>query len=242
MSITKIFAHRGSSVNHPENTMAAFEAAYEVGADGIEFDVQLSQDLVPIVIHDATLDRTTSGRGLVSKHCIEELKRLDAGEWFAPNFREERIPTLEEVLIWATDKHVMLNIELKESVHQREQMIKTVIPLIKEYQLESSVILSSFDHVLISKLQRVAPGIETAVIVTAALFEPEHYIKQLGVTGYHFKSNYLLEQEAKKLINQGIQIRPYTVNEENVLEMYKTWGCAGIFTDDPELGVKVRGH
>ncbi|MED1603574.1 glycerophosphodiester phosphodiesterase [Alkalihalophilus marmarensis] len=241
MNITcDIFAHRGSSIDHPENTMAAFHAAYEIGADGIEFDVQLTKDLVPVVIHDETLDRTTTGSGVVSDYAVEKLKTLSAGTWFDPRYADETIPTLEEVLVWASDKHIKLNIELKGQVNQRELLIQKVIPMIQTYQLERRVILSSFDHVCIKKAKEMAPEIDTAVIVTAALYEPLSYLRSLDVEGYHYMSPLLLREEAGALIDAGVHIRPYTVNEQAILRRYMQWGCAGIFTDAPQLALNIR--
>jgi glycerophosphoryl diester phosphodiesterase len=240
MNKTALFAHRGASLHYPENTMVAFEAAYQLGADGIEFDVQLSKDFVPVVIHDATLNRTTNGSGYVGAHTVEQLKSLSAGSWFDAAYTEEAIPTLEEVCIWASDKEITLNIELKGAITQREHVVKTILPIINEYELTKRVILSSFDHNVIHQALKVAPELQSAVIVTAALYKPERYVKEAGVLGYHFMSPLLLEEEAKALILAGIKIRPYTVNSEELLKMYMKWGCAGIFTDNPKLALQVR--
>src|SRR5438067_10660640 len=105
-----VIAHRGASGTHPENTMAAFRRAVDVGAGMIELDVQLTRDRHVVVIHDATLDRTTDGRGPVSAVTLAELRRLDGGGWFAPGFAGERVPTLAEVLAAV---HVPVNVELK---------------------------------------------------------------------------------------------------------------------------------
>src|SRR5438093_10169319 len=93
-----VIAHRGASERAPENTLAAFSLAYDLGADGIELDVHLSRDRVPVVIHDDTLERTTDGNGRVRALGILELKRLDAGGWKGEAFKGEKIPTLAEVV------------------------------------------------------------------------------------------------------------------------------------------------
>ena len=96
--MTKYFGHRGCSGNYPENTMLAFQKAIEAGADGIELDVQFSKDGRLVIIHDETLDRTTTGKGLVKNHTLEELKSLDASYKFAGQYGVNQIPTLCEVL------------------------------------------------------------------------------------------------------------------------------------------------
>src|SRR5512143_199880 len=93
-----ILAHRGASRRAPENTMAAFRLAAELGADGVELDVQLSKDGEVVVMHDSRVDRTTDGHGRIRDLPLAELRALDAGGWYAPEFAGERIPTLAEVL------------------------------------------------------------------------------------------------------------------------------------------------
>src|SRR5687767_9211054 len=98
--MTYIFAHRGSSKDCPENTMAAFKKAYQDGADGIELDVQLSKDGIPVIIHDEKLDRTTNKKGNVFSYAYNELTKADAGSWFSKTFAGEPVPSLQELLEW----------------------------------------------------------------------------------------------------------------------------------------------
>lgn len=113
--MTEIMAHRGSRINRPENTLAAFEEAVRVGADGIELDVHLSKDGQVVVIHDETLDRTTDGAGFVHEWTLADLQQLDAGSWFDPAFADQKIPALAEVLdlLESLGFQGRLNIELK---------------------------------------------------------------------------------------------------------------------------------
>src|SRR5882672_765563 len=108
-----VSAHRGASGYAPENTLAAFRLAAELGADMIEFDVHLTADDRLVVLHDDTLDRTTSGSGYVRDHTWDEICRLDAGGWYAPQFAGQRVPLLEDVLSWAREAGMPLSIEMK---------------------------------------------------------------------------------------------------------------------------------
>lgn len=108
-----VIAHRGFSGQAPENTLASFQKAVELGSDMIELDVRFSKDGQVVVIHDDTIDRTTNGRGKVADYTLKELKQFDAGSWFAPQFSGERIPTLKEVLELVKGK-VLVNIEIKD--------------------------------------------------------------------------------------------------------------------------------
>lgn len=107
------FAHRGASAVCPENTMAAFRKGLELGATGIETDVQMTKDGGLVLIHDETLNRTTSGTGYVKDHSLAELLEVDAGSWFGPEFKDERLPLLEDLLDLLQGRDTILNIELK---------------------------------------------------------------------------------------------------------------------------------
>ena len=112
----KIFAHRGFSGEYPENTMLAFRKAYETGCDGIELDVQLTKDGVPVIMHDETIDRTTDGKGNLRDYTYEQLCRFDCSGKFAGKYGFQQIPTLREYLEWVKDTGLITNIELKNSV------------------------------------------------------------------------------------------------------------------------------
>ncbi|MFC0472374.1 glycerophosphodiester phosphodiesterase [Halalkalibacter kiskunsagensis] len=240
MSQTKIFAHRGFSSQFPENTMIAFQTALEVGVDGIEFDVQLSKDHVPVIIHDHTLDRTSTGSGVVGHYSLQELKQFSAGSWFHEQFKEEQIPTLEEIFLWATNNALQLNVELKGYVWERQKLISIVFPLIKKYGLQNRVIVSSFDHKVIHLWNKQFPTIETGIIVKAALHNPKLYVQQIATLGYHFYYMSLTTEEAEQLINSGIRLRPYTVNDKNWIRTFVNLKCEAIITDYPDLALSLR--
>ena len=110
-----VVGHRGAMGHCPENTLASFERGLELGADWIELDVHLSRDDALVVIHDETVDRTTNGHGAVRDHTLAELKALDAGGWFGPEYAGQRIPTLDEVLAWARQRDTIVDIEIKNA-------------------------------------------------------------------------------------------------------------------------------
>src|SRR5205823_7284106 len=110
-----VVGHRGAMGHRPENTLASFEYAVAHGADWIELDVHLTRDGALAVIHDEAVDRTTDGHGLVNDHTLAELKKLDAGTWFAPEFAGQRIPSLDEVLVWARERNTVVDIEIKNA-------------------------------------------------------------------------------------------------------------------------------
>lgn len=144
--MTNIFAHRGASGDCPENTMPAFKKAIEDGADGIELDVQMTKDGRIVVIHDETLDRTTSLKGFVKDTAYDKIRTADAAGKWKDAFKGVRIPLLSDVLRFAERADFLINIELKNSVFRYEGMEEEVIKKVRYYGLEKRVIFSSFNH------------------------------------------------------------------------------------------------
>jgi glycerophosphoryl diester phosphodiesterase len=146
-----ILGHRGAAAYAPENTLAAFRRALELGADGFELDVTLSADGVPVVIHDDTVDRTTDGSGAVARLTLAQLKQLSAGKKFGPEFAGEHVPTLAEVFA-AFSQPAIINVELKRDPSPGRELAAKVVALIHEHQVARRVILSSFYY---DNLQRI---------------------------------------------------------------------------------------
>ena len=143
-----VIGHRGYPAKYPENTLAAFEAAIEAGAIMIELDVMLSRDRKVVVIHDATLDRTTNGKGNVADFTLAELKQLDAGSWLDAQFADQQIPELSEVLDLINSR-AYVNIEIKsnayETHHPPDAIEKQVVDLLRQKDLLATSMISSFD-------------------------------------------------------------------------------------------------
>ncbi len=170
---TLVFGHRGASAEAPENTIAAFLRARELGADGIELDVTLTRDGVPVIIHDDTVDRTTDGHGLIRNMTILEVKQLDAGSWKSPEFKGETIPTLAEVFDalqdWITPAgssrapRGLVNVEIKSSGFKTDGVERAVVNLIANKNLESRVLISSFNPLALYRIKamnsRLARGL-----------------------------------------------------------------------------------
>ncbi|HUT15796.1 MAG TPA: glycerophosphodiester phosphodiesterase family protein [Anaerolineae bacterium] len=162
------FGHRGEPRAAPENTLASFQKAREDGADGVELDVQLCADGELVVIHDSSVDRTTNGCGCVRELTLVELKALDAGSWFGPRFRDERVPTLREVVEWAGND-VLLDVELKDFSLEDNGLEQKVIALVRECGMGHRVLLSSFNPLRIWRAKRLAPGVHTGLIYEQGL-------------------------------------------------------------------------
>lgn len=216
-------AHRGWSGKAPENTMTAIRLALaEPAIRGIEIDVQLSRDGVPVLIHDFTLERTTSGRGLVMDHTLEELRELDAGSWFNERFAGERIPTLEEVL-QAVKGRCTLNIELKATSDMYPGIAEKVLELLERHEMKQEVCITSFDHDLIRQVGELDATVETGLIVMG---RPVLMLEQLEAAGANILSMgypYLTRELACEALEKGYKVIAWTIDEPSHIRAVMSW-------------------
>lgn len=238
--MTQIFAHRGSAGTHPENTFASYRAAVKAGSDGIEIDVHLTKDQDLVVIHDATVSRTTNGKGFVKDFTLKEIKELDAGSWFAEEFKDERIPTLEEVLVFMSKNELLLNIELKNIANEYHGIEEKVIDMVGKYGLTNRVIISSFNHISLNKISRSNPEIECAILTLDKQYEPWNYIASVGVDGIHPQWSKTDKEMITEAQQRNHPVRVYTINKEAYMEAFITYKSAAIITDYPEMALEVR--
>ncbi|MBO8172321.1 MAG: glycerophosphodiester phosphodiesterase [Bacillaceae bacterium] len=240
MDKTLIFAHRGASAAAPENTMIAFQKALEMGADGIELDVQLTRDRIPVVIHDEKISRTSNGTGWVKDLTFRELRTLDFGSWFSPDFRGTRIPALEDVLVWAGPTRLQINIELKNGLVPYPDMESLILELVERHQLRDRVILSSFNHDSLVRIKQFEPEANTAVLLMERLYQPWDYARSIGASGIHCYWPACDSEMIRQSQNNGIAVRPFTVNRKDVMKKLMQAGCAAIITDHPQTAFEVR--
>ena len=238
-----IFAHRGASAHAPENTLAAFELALAQGADGIELDAKLSGDGHVVVIHDATVDRTTDRQGRVKDISLAELRSLDAGGFFAEQYRGEKVPTLEEVFE-ALGKRMFVNVELTNYSTLGDYLVEAVCMLVKKCGLQKQVLFSSFFASNLSKARGLLPEVPRGLLAFNGL---------LGVWarsfGFAFGRYQALHPNLKDVTPQQVQrvhrlkrrVHVWTVNTAEDMRRLFNWDVDGIFTDDPQLAVQARG-
>ena len=240
MAKIKVWAHRGASNYAPENTIEAFRKAIEMKADGIELDVQMTKDGQLVVLHDETLDRTSTGTGWLKDYTLEELRHYN----FNKNYRElgiMSIPTLEEVyqLIEPTD--LTINVELKNSVIFYEGMEEKVLALTRQYGLENRVWYSSFNHYSLQKLKKLDSSVRTGMLYADGIVDAPLYArKQIGVDAVHpaiygvLYPNYMAQCREKQL-----RVHVWTVNEEEYMRMLCEMRVDALITNDPVLARKV---
>lgn len=237
---TRVIAHRGFSAAAPENTVAAVRAAIEIRADMVEIDVTLTADGRVVVIHDETLDRTTDGSGEVSRFTFAELRNLDAGSWFDPKYRDERIPTLDEVLIEVKSR-ILLNVEIKSEAVERG-IVGEVARTVRRHQMVDQVVVSSFSPDALKEMHAVAPEILTAVLYNATYHEgrdPVEIVNEVGAAVFNIKRQRLTKKMLGRCEEHGIPVGVYTVNTPRRLRRLIKKGVAGIFSDHPNRLIEI---
>src|SRR5712671_7719341 len=165
-----IIAHRGASGNAPENTLAAFRKAVALGATFIETDLQLSRDARFMAIHDATVNRTTNGRGAVHDLTLADLRKLDAGSWFGSEFAGERIPTLEEILEFSKKHDVVFYLELKPSGSWGGE--HALISSLRESGEIPRCVVISFDAGILDAVRKIEPTLMTGLLYDGQIEKP----------------------------------------------------------------------
>ena len=235
LSSPAFIAHRGASSQAPENTLAAFDLALKLHADAIEFDVRLTKDKQVIAFHDLMLQRTTNGKGKVHNKTLAELKSLDAGTFFDPSFQGQRIPTLEEIFE-KIGSRTYYHIEIKNFFHPFNKLPENVISLIKKYNLQSQVTISSFNPIALIQAKHLLPSLAKGLLMQY----PETFsFVHRGLSNFvTLKSLHIpVERVTKGIINHvhkmDQKILVYTVNDPKLIRKLVLWGVDGIFTDDP---------
>lgn len=237
----KVFAHRGSSGTRPENTLPAFAEAVRIGVDGIELDVQLTKDQQVIVMHDEEVDRTTDGKGTILSKTLAEIKTLNAGSWFDERYASTRVPTLKEVvdLLIARNYRGVLDIELKTDKEDYPGIEEKVSQLMTSQQWSFTYRYSSFNMESLARIHRLEPEIPIDFIMGTSEKKPQLALKQGFIQGLHPDVRWVWQHQ-NELGALPLAIRPWTVNSEEDINHCMDLGVAGIFTDFPDLAMRIK--
>jgi glycerophosphoryl diester phosphodiesterase len=242
-SMPRVIAHRGFSGRAPENTLIAFQRAIDARADMVELDVLLSGDGEVVVIHDETLDRTTSGSGPVLSQDLEALRRLDAGSWFDPSFAGERLPILAEVLDQLRGR-ILLNVEIKAGLSMDTQAI--LVPKLADQVLRrdmtQQVMVSSFDPRALVRLRAVAPEIQRASLYSRQVhhgLRPNQVTAQVAACAFHVGADQLDDEMLRDAAAHDLPVAVYTVNDRQAMAFWIEKGVSAIFTDRPDVMVDL---
>ncbi|ARI79174.1 glycerophosphodiester phosphodiesterase [Halobacillus mangrovi] len=220
--------------------MNAFELAAAAGADGIETDVQLTKDQIPVLIHDENLRRTTNGTGFVQDYTYSELRLLDAGSWFNPKFSDSSIVSLDEFLLWFRDQPMFLNAELKTNVIEYKDIEAIVYESLKSRGVLDRTVISSFNSNSITRLKEINPSIKTAFLTSTKIRNLPVYAKSIGADALHVKHRLLDKKLVKKCRKERLDLRIYTVNRLSMMKKCFKLEIDGLITDVPHQAMEFR--
>ena len=230
--------HRGAAAHMPENTMPSFERALELGADALEFDVAITRDGVPVVIHDDTLDRTTNGHGPVEHALFDELRDLDAGRWKGV---PTHLPSLAEVLDGFASR-TLLNLEIKASA-RRAELVDACAQAVVERDALGTVVFSSFDHDALRLLRHLLPAARIGVLSeTAGLERAFSCAAEIGAENLHPPVFLVTRPVVERAHAVKLKVWTWTVNQPDTIQHTIACGVDGIFSDFPERVVAARTH
>ena len=227
-------AHRGASGTAPEHTHPAFQRAIDMGVDMVELDVQLSRDEKIVVIHDDSVDRTTSGSGMVRNSTLAELKDLDAGSWFSPQFAGERILTLQELLALVAGR-VRLNVEIKAPPDDWGVLVPALLDLLSEHGVTETTVISCFEPEALQAVRRFDPRIQVGLLWHLPdLEEAWRRCAELRATSLHPFWMLASPEVLQAARQRGLRVLAWTVNGQDAINALVASGIDGIISDYPE--------
>lgn len=232
--LPRLIAHRGASVETPENTLVAIARAADRGAGGVELDVTISADGVPVILHDDTLDRTTNGSGPVIEQPYPALAHLDAGSWFSNDFMDEPLPTLAAAAALILDRNMALNLEIKPPPgHDRETAERAIAVLTACWPSYGKLVLSSFSIEALSIARDLAPHWPRGLITEIPPVDWRDILKTLGCVSLHCSASSATPSLVQEVHEEGYRLVVWTINDAVKARKLFALGVDGIITDDP---------
>lgn len=240
----KNIAHRGASAYAPEHTIAAYQLGQQMNGDYIEIDLQMTKDGHLVAMHDETVNRTTNGTGLVKEHTLEEIKKLNAGSFFnekhpslaKKDFEDAKVPTLEEI-IETFGNGANYYIETK-SPDEYAGMEEKLLEIIKHYEISDNVIIQSFSE---ESLQKIHSSDVTLPLVQLLPYKKAVQLTELEIKKYKtyciglgMNYKYIDSAYVKRIKKHGLEVHPFTVDNEKDMKKLLLWGVDGMFTNDPD--------
>ncbi|MDR2022319.1 MAG: glycerophosphodiester phosphodiesterase [Hungatella sp.] len=234
LSMIQITAHRGSSREAPENTMAAMSKAIDDLADYVEIDVQETKDGVVVLGHDISLKRVSGINRTISSYTFEELQHLDVGKWFSDDFEGERIPSLEETMKLCKGR-ININIEIKD-LGRGSGLPDKVFELIEKYQMKEQCVVTSVRLPYLTRIKELDPEIRTGYIISAAYGD---YYSSDAIDFISLRSSFVSERLVEAAHKKGKAVHAWTVKNKSEMERMKMLGVDNIITDYPVLAREI---
>jgi len=235
LNTEQVHAHKGASAVAPENTLAAFRAAYGQGARWVEFDVSLLGDGTPVVIHDATVDRCSSSKGHLKDLKVADLANIDAGSWFDPFYRGERIPTLEAALDCFAEFGLAGNLEIKRHKHQDsvEELTGNIFEVLRRRDPKVKISISSFDVDVLKSIGAKDPSLELAMLWDKLPDNWRDVLDAIPTRVIHLNYKALTLPFLDEVVERDLLVRAWTCNDPAELAQFWPLGLGAVITDEP---------
>ncbi len=231
-----VLGHRGAMGLAPENTIAGIKEGIKHNVNMVEIDVQLSKDKKLIVIHDHTVNRTTTGTGYVCELTSAQIKKLDAGIKFDKKFKGEKVPLLEEVIQFLLNHpNVKLNIEIKNGPVFYPSIEEEIVKIIDEYKFYNQVIISSFDHLTLKKIKDINPEIYTGLLYSSRIYNLEKYVEELQLSAIHPLWFYLTPEIVDSMHKMNIAVNTWLINDMELYNRFSKMDIDSFGTNFPNL-------
>ncbi|WP_330949212.1 glycerophosphodiester phosphodiesterase [Virgibacillus sp. MG-45] len=231
------FAHRGSLTEAPENSIPAFQKALEHGTQAIELDVQLTKDNQLVICHDHKFTRYNNQvKGRIKDYTLHEIKQIDISAAFGTAYKGTSLPTLQEVLDLCP-KDIILNIEIKNIPVIYDGIEKILIDCLRANNRLENILISSFDHLALQKVQALEPGLELGMLFYYRMLRPWEYAKQSGlrISNIHPNQVYTDQEFVESCKAHGFKVYPYTVNDTKRYEQLLDFEVDGVFSNNPAI-------
>ena len=236
LSLAPVIGHRGAAARAPENTLAGLRRARALGCEWVEFDVRLTGDGALVLCHDARLDRTTDGSGLISAMTLAAIRDRDAGIRFGAEFAGERVPTLGEALDLAADIGLSANIEIKAERGRDYATAAAVAGALRERRgNEPAVLVSSFLPAAVAAMRALAPQVPRALLFRAVPRGWAGAAQRLGCTMIGADQRRLAPHRVAAVRAAGLALAAFTVNDPARARTLFEWGVTSVFSDAPDI-------
>lgn len=241
-----IQAHRGASAYAPENTLPAFALAAEMNADGVELDVHLTKDGVPVVCHNFTVNDTSDGQGKIKDLTLAEIKKFN----FAFRYNDTKLadkygfvpaPTLEEVYDLLAPTGLFVNVELKSA---EDELLAKCNALADQYKMKGKLLYSSFDHRSLMRIHELDPSVTVAPLYAQRILFPWVYASLIGAMAIHpdWGQVFDIPEMVGECHKRGVRINVWTVDGEDAMHRLTEAGVDSLITDVPDIARKVVGE
>lgn len=235
-SLPRIIGHRGAKGLAPENTLAGFEKAAEMGVRWVEFDVKLTADNEIILMHDDDLNRTTNGKGPVAQATLEEIRKLDAGRWFSADYTGEKVPTLDEAMAALAERGMGANVEIKPCLGREAETGAAVATALARRWMNGPhpPFVSSFSKRSLAAARDAAPEVPRALLTLVFLPGWATRMEQLGCATFHVLDRLITERRVRQIREAGYRPLAFTVNDGARANDLLSWGIESVISSYPD--------